>query len=76
MKLTETSSAAASTGTYLFNNSTDLTQVYDVNITKRLTASAYLLASLWDTRTDLIDTWGDIDNVGAGAHADRCDAVV
>ena len=76
LKLTETSSAAASTGTYLFNNSTDLTQVYDVNITKRLTASAYLLASLWDTRTDLIDTWGDIDNVGAGAHADKCDAVV
>ena len=75
LKLTETSSAAASSGEYTFNTSIDLTHVYDINIRRRLKANSYLLNSLWDTRTDLIDSWGDIDNVGA-TSADKCNAAV
>ena len=51
-------------GEYIFANSIDLTQKYDVNSRKVLKASNFVLNSLWDSRTDLIDTWGYIDAVG------------
>jgi len=75
LRLTESSSATSASGSYTFNTAVDLSHVYDVNIKKRLKASSYYLNSLWDSRTDLFDTWGDIDDVGA-ISADKCNAIV
>ncbi len=75
LKLTEASSAVSATGEYAFANSTDLSQVYDVNLKRNIKASSYQIDSLWDSRTDLIDSWGDIDAVGA-ASADKCNGTV
>ena len=75
LKLTETSGVVAASGEYAFNTSVDLTQIYDVNIRRNLKSSSYILNSLWDSRTDLIDTWGDIDSTGA-TSADKCNAIV
>ena len=76
LKLTVTSNATASSGEYVFANSVDLTQVYDVNLRKILKASNFILNSLWDDRTDLIDTWGYIDAVGGLTEATACNAAV
>ena len=75
LKLTETSGVVAASGEYAFNTSVDLTQVYDVNIRRNLKSNSYILNSLWDSRTDLIDTWGDIDATGA-TSADKCNAAL
>ena len=75
IKLTETNSAVASTGEYAFNTVVDLTEVYDVNIKRNVRSSSYTLGSLWDTRTDLIDSWGYIDSTGA-ASADKCNVTL
>ena len=76
LKLTVTSNATATSGEYAFANSVDLTQPYDVNLRKTLKASNFLLNSLWDSRTDLIDTWGYIDAVGGLTEATKCNAAV
>ena len=76
LKLTVTSNATASSGEYVFANSVDLTQVYDVNLRKILKGSNFILNSLWDDRTDLIDTWGYIDAVGGLTEATACNAAV
>ena len=76
LKLTVASNATATSGEYTFANSVDLTQKYDVNLRKTLTASNFILNSLWDERTDLIDTWGYIDNVGGLTEATACNAAV
>ena len=76
LKLTVTSNATATSGEYIFANSVDLTEVYDVNLRKTLKASNFLLNSLWDSRTDLIDTWGYIDAVGGLTEATKCNAAV
>ena len=76
LKLTVTNNATATSGEYLFSNSIDLTQVYDVNLRKILKASNFILNSLWDDRTDLIDTWGYIDAVGGLTEATACNAAV
>ena len=76
LKLTVTSNATVSSGEYVFANSIDLTQVYDVNLRKILKASNFILNSLWDDRTDLIDTWGYIDAVGGLTEATACNAAV
>ena len=76
LKLTETSGASASSGEYAFNTSVDLTHVYDVNIQRRITGNSYQIGSLWDSRTSLIDTWGNIDDVGSTVSADKCNASV
>ena len=76
LKLTETNNATATSGEYVFNNSIDLTQPYDVNLKKVLKASSFILNSLWDSRTDLIDTWGYIDAVGGLTEATKCNAAV
>ena len=76
LKLTVTSNATSSSGEYIFANSIDLTQPYDVNLRKTLKASNFILNSLWDSRTDLIDTWGYIDAVGGLTEATKCNVVV
>ena len=75
LKLTESSGAVTSTGDYLFNNAVDLNQVYDVNIKRIVRSASFDLGSLWDSRTDLIDTWGYIDSTGA-ASADKCNVTL
>ena len=76
LKLTVSSNATSTSGEYIFANSVDLTQSYDVNLRKTLTASNFILNSLWDDRTDLIDTWGYIDAVGGLTEATACNAAV
>ena len=76
LKLTESSNAVATSGEYVFSNSIDLTQPYDVNIRKVLEASSFNLNNLWDDRTDLIDSWGYIDQVGGLTEATKCNAAV
>ena len=75
LKLTVTSNATAASGEYTFANSVDLSQPYSVNIRRNLKAQGFFLGSLWDSRTDLIDTWGDIDDVGA-VQADKVNCAV
>ena len=76
LTLVVTNSATATSGEYLFANSIDLTQPFDVNIRKVLKASSFNLNSLWDSRTDLIDDWGYIDQVGGLTEATKCNAAV
>ena len=76
LKLTVTNNATETSGEYSFANSVDLTQPYDVNLKKTLEAGSFILNSLWDDRTDLIDTWGYIDGVGGVTQASKCDAAV
>ena len=77
LKLTVTNNATATSGEYIFANSVDLTQTYDVNLRKILEATTFYTATLWDSRTDLIDTWGSIDTVGsANANATKGNAAV
>jgi len=49
------------------NSPLDLGAIYDINIERRITAAGYSAVSLWDSRTDLIDSWEDVD----GAVADK-----
>ena len=76
LKLVITNNATATTGEYIFANSVDLTQPYDVNLRKTLKASSFILNSLWDSRTDLIDSWGYIDAVGGLTEATKCNAAL
>ena len=76
LKLVVTNNATETSGQYSFANSVDLTQKYDVNLRKTLKASNFILNSLWDDRTDLIDTWGYIDAVGGLTEATACNAAV
>ena len=76
LKLVVTSNATETSGEYSFANSVDLTQVYDVNLRKVLKASNFILNSLFDDRTDLIDGWGYIDAVGGLTEATACNAAV
>lgn len=75
LKLSETSGVVTSSGEYAFTTVVDLTQPYDVNIKRNIRSSSYYLGSNWDSRTDLIDAWGTIDNVG-GAVADQCNVAL
>ena len=76
LKLVVTSNATETSGEYAFANSVDLTQPYDVNLRKTLKASSFILNSLFDDRTDLIDSWGYIDAVGGVTEAAKCNAAV
>ena len=49
------------TGEYIFTNTLDLNQVYDVELLANLQVRSYNPDDFWDSRTDLIDTWTDID---------------
>jgi len=76
LKLAITNNAVSTTGEYVFANSVDLTQPYDVNLRKVLEASSFNLNNLWDDRVDLIDSWGYIDQVGGLTEATKCNAAV
>ena len=76
LKLVVTNNATETSGEYAFANSVDLTQPYDVNLRKTLKASSFILNSLFDDRTDLIDSWGYIDAVGGVTEAAKCNAAV
>ena len=76
LKLAITNNAVSTTGEYVFANSVDLTQPYDVNLRKVLEASSFNLNNLWDDRVDLIDDWGYIDQVGGVTEATKCNAAV
>ena len=76
LKLAITNNAVSTTGEYVFANSVDLTQPYDVNLRKVLEASSFNLNNLWDDRVDLIDDWGYIDQVGGLTEATKCNAAV
>ncbi len=76
LKLVVTNNATTSSGQYAFTSTTDLGQPYDVNLKKILKANSFSLNSLWDDRTDLIDTWGHIDAVGGTTEATKCNAAV
>ena len=73
LKLTVTSGATATSGQYSFSNVVDLQQAYDVNVKRILNVYSFGNESLWDDRTDYIDSWGFIDDVGA-LEADKCNA--
>ena len=49
-------------GEYLFYRAVDLGAVFSVNLRRHLVTRGYLPDSLWDDRTNLIDTWADIDD--------------
>jgi predicted phage tail protein len=48
-------------GEYIFTNTLDVNQVYDVELLANLQVRSYNPDDFWDSRTDLIDTWTDID---------------
>ena len=75
LRLTESNSVVASTGQYTFNQAFDFGQIYDVNLKKDIKTSTYSNNELWDSRTDLIDTWGVIDGTG-NLKPDKCDAAL
>jgi len=76
LKLVVTNNATKTSGEYAFTSTTDLGQSYDVNLKKILRANSFSLNSLWDDRTDLIDTWGNIDAVGGTTEATKCNAAI
>ena len=51
----------AGTGEYAFADTLDLEAVYSLDIERHLVSRGIYPADLWDSRTDLIDTWVDID---------------
>ena len=51
----------AGTGEYAFADTLDLEAVYSLDLERRLVSRGIYPADLWDSRTDLIDTWVDID---------------
>ena len=51
----------SSTGEYIFANTLDVNQVYDVELLANLQVRSYNPDDFWDSRTDLIDTWTDVD---------------
>ena len=75
LTLTESSGIVSSSGEYTFNNSVDLSQIYDLNIRKNLKSSVFENANLWDSRTGTIDTWTSIDNDGSSG-ANKCNCLV
>ena len=55
---------ALESGTYTFDQTLDLNQVYDVNLRRTLEFYTHISGSLWDDKTGDIDTWGVIDELG------------
>jgi predicted phage tail protein len=52
---------SAGTGEYAFADTLDLEAVYSLDLERRLVARGIYPTDLWDSRTDNIDTWQDID---------------
>ncbi len=53
--------ALVATGTYLFENTVDLGAVYPCRITAAIDVEAINIDDFFDSRTDDIDTWTDVD---------------
>ena len=51
----------AGTGEYAFTDTLDLEAVYSLDLERRLVSRGIYPADLWDSKTDNIDTWQDID---------------
>ena len=51
----------AGTGEYAFDSTLDLEAVYSLDLERRLVARGIYPTDLWDSRTDNIDTWQDVD---------------
>ena len=51
----------AGTGEYAFDSTLDLEAVYSLDLERRLVSRGIYPTDLWDSRTDNIDTWQDID---------------
>lgn len=49
------------TGTYLFENTHDLGAVYPTRISSIVEVETFSIGYIWDTRTQSIDDWDDID---------------
>ena len=63
--LLDGSGALTSSGEYGFGSNYDLGRVFDVNLTRRLVTTPYVVGALWDQRTGNIDDWpGPIDEAG------------
>jgi hypothetical protein len=75
LRLSVSNNETAASGEYYFANSVDLTQIYDVNLTREIVSFMFDDESLWDSKSALIDTWGLIDNEVALTSSD-CNAVV
>ena len=60
----------AGTGEYAFASTLDLEAVYSLDLERRLVSRGLYPSDTWDSRTDLIDTWVDID----GATVDQVNA--
>lgn len=55
-------------GEYEFGTTFDAGGVYDVNLFRRFVTRPYVPGSLWDDKTELIDSWsGEIDEAGLDA---------
>jgi hypothetical protein len=50
-----------STGSYIFANTLDLGATFDVELLSNLQMKSINPDDFWDSRTNLIDTWNDID---------------
>ena len=75
LRLSVSNNATAASGEYVFANSVDLTEIYDVNLARELNSFIYEDENLWDSKSALLDTWGLIDDELALTSSD-CNAVV
>jgi hypothetical protein len=60
---------ALETGSYTFNQTLDMNQVYDINIRRTIDFYTFIAGALWDDKTGDIDTWGTIDDLGDRTNA-------
>ena len=60
---------ALETGEYLFDQTLDLNQIYDINLRRELEFYTFIAGALWDDKTGDIDTWGTIDDLGDRTNA-------
>lgn len=63
-------STSQSSGSYSFAAGIDLTTVKNVRVSRHLLAEVVNEATLWDARTDNIDSWLTVDDVVIGGEAD------
>jgi len=59
-------------GEYEFGSTFAFAGVFDVDLTARFVTNVYLPGDLWDDKTNLIDSWNDID----GSALDRVNATL
>lgn len=49
-------------GEYEFGSTLDMGGVFDINLQRQFLTRAFLITGLWDEKTELIDTWSEIDD--------------